>query len=212
MTEWLASSTKVKPLSHTISGIVTAQETPSQANLPVAATISPAQSSTPMQLATRTIIPDAEDGSAINSDIEIDAENDAIGVEDFYDSQTEFNDQDPGHANLEDEKSSTDTNTSPKRQPMPIPEWFTKALDVKLTLIQQRDTNGKFTFYTQYQNFWVPQKAKWFQMHNAKVLRPETLYDFELFYWDPQLLVKILCPLCKKATLTRHGIQKRPRR
>ena len=64
---------------------------------------------------------------------------------------------------------------------MPIPEWFTKALDVKLALIQQHDSNGKFTFYTQHQNFWVPQKAKWFQMRNAKVLKPEILYNFELF-------------------------------
>lgn len=68
---------------------------------------------------------------------------------------------------------------------MPIPEWFTKALDVKLALIQQCDSNGKFTFYTQHQNFWVSQKAKWFQMRNAKVLKPEILYNFELFYWDP---------------------------
>jgi len=211
MAEWLASA-KSKTLPHTVSDMVIAQETSSQADLPAAAAILPAQSSTPMQLGTRTIIPDAEDGSAINSEAENDAENDAIGVEDFSESQTEFNDQDPGLANLEDEKSNTDANTGPKRQPVPIPEWFTKALDVKLALIQHRDSNGKFTFYTQYQNFWVPQKAKWFQMRNAKVLRPEILYDFELFYWDPQLLVMISCPLCKKATLTRHGIQKRPRR
>jgi hypothetical protein len=211
MAEWLASA-KSKTLPHTVSGMVIAPETSSQADLPTAAAILPAQSSTPMQLGTCTIIPDAEDGSVINSEVENDAENDAIGIEDFSESQTEFNDQDPGLANLEDEKSSTDANTGPKRQPVPIPEWFTKALDVKLALIQHRDSNGKFTFYTQYQNFWVPQKAKWFQMRNAKVLRPEILYDFELFYWDPQLLVMISCPLCKKATLTRHGIQKRPRR
>ena len=173
MTEWLASGAKAKPLSHTISGIITAQETSSQADLPAVATISPAQSSAPIQLATRTIIPDAEDGSVINSEVEIDAENDAIGVEDFYESQTEFNDQDPGLTNLEDEKSSAGTNTGPKRQSMPIPEWFTKALDVKLALIQQRDSNGKFTFYTQHQNFWVPQKAKWrSEEHTSELQSP----------------------------------------
>jgi hypothetical protein len=135
MAEWLASA-KSKTLPHTVSGMVIAPETSSQADLPTAAAILPAQSSTPMQLGTRTIIPDAEDGSVINSEVENDAENDAIGIEDFSESQTEFNDQDPGLANLEDEKSSTDANTGPKRQPVPIPEWFTKALDVKLALIQ----------------------------------------------------------------------------
>jgi len=205
MAEWLASAK-----SKTLPDIVSNQKTLSQADLPAAETFLPAQNSTPMQLPSCIIIPEAEDGVTINSEVENDAENDAIGVEDFYESQTEFNDQDPGLAGLEDEQSCMDTNTSPKRQPVLIPEWFKKSLDAKLSLIQHHDSNGKFTFYNQYQNFWVPQKSKWFQMHNAKVLGPEILYDFELFYWDPQLLVMILCPLCKKATLTRHGIQKRP--
>ena len=38
-------------------------------------------------------------------------------------------------------------------------------------------------------------------MTKAKSLEPEALYDFELFYWDPELLTKIKCPICKHSCL-----------
>ena len=47
-------------------------------------------------------------------------------------------------------------------------------------------------------------------MIKAKSLEPESTYDFELFYWDSELLAKIKCPVCKISWLTHHGLQKIP--
>ena len=47
-------------------------------------------------------------------------------------------------------------------------------------------------------------------MIKANFLDPEALYDFELFYWDPELLTKIKCPICKLSWLSRHGLYKIP--
>ena len=47
-------------------------------------------------------------------------------------------------------------------------------------------------------------------MTKAKSLEPEALYNFELFYWDPELLTKIKCPICKHSWLNCHGLHKIP--
>lgn len=116
-------------------------------------------------------------------------------------------DVDPGLSNLE-----TGDNNSKGHKSAPFPEWFKRALAEKLAIIEKRSSSGELIFYEEHQTFWVPQKAKWFLMKKTKSLQPELLYDFQLFYWDPQLLTRIKCPKCQVSYLTRHGLQKRPRR
>ena len=69
-------------------------------------------------------------------------------------------------------------------------------------------------FYSQVQNFWLPQKAGWFQMLQARTLGPEALYNPRWFYWDPLELVKIKCPNYSscQSFLARNTIWKCPQR
>jgi len=162
----------------------------------------PVSNTTIPDIPTWTIIPDVGEGQFLTMD---DAQDDdAVGNEDFAVPLSDFNDIDPGLSNLEDERNN-------KRQKAdPPPEWFQKTLEEKLKIIEKCDTNGAITFYEEYQSFWVPQKAKWFQMKESKSLEPKLLYDFAVCYWDPQLLTDIKCPRCKSAHLSRHGLQRHP--
>ena len=160
--------------------------------------------SSPENIPIRTIIPDsASDESTIFEDSD---ESDGIGVESYASGETEADELDPG-LECHDEEPEEEPQKSPS-----FPPWFKKALEEKLAIIEKRDSNRKLMFYETYETFWVPKKAAWFMMIKAKSLEPEPLYDFELFYWDPELLAKIKCPVCKISWLTRHGLQKIPRR
>jgi hypothetical protein len=92
------------------------------------------------------------------------------------------------------------------------PEWFSKLLEEKLELVNKQ-IHGKRVFYSQVQNFWLPQKAAWFNMLQAKTLGPEAVYNPRWFYWDPLELVKIKCPNFKscQSFLIRNTICKCPR-
>ncbi|EDR06924.1 uncharacterized protein LACBIDRAFT_328290 [Laccaria bicolor S238N-H82] len=158
----------------------------------------------PENLPIRTIIPDsASDESTIVEDSD---ESDEIGVESYSSGETEAEELDPG-LECHDEESEEEPQKSPS-----FPLWFKKALEEKLAIVEKRDSNRTLIFYGTYETFWVPKKAGWFVMIKAKSLEPESLYDFGLFYWDPELLAKIKCLVCKISWLTRHGLQKIPRR
>jgi hypothetical protein len=73
------------------------------------------------------------------------------------------------------------------------PEWFSKLLEEKLELVSKQ-VDEKHTFYAQVEKFWLPQKAGWFNMLQAKKLGPEAVYNPRWFYWDPLDLVRIKCP------------------
>ena len=158
--------------------------------------------SSPENIPIRTIIPDsASDESTIFEDSD---ESDGIGVESYASGETEADELDPGL-----ECHGEEPEEEPQKSPS-FPPWFKKALEEKLAIIEKRDSNRKLMFYETYETFWVPKKAAWFMMIKAKSLEPEPLYDFELFYWDPELLAKIKCPVCMISWLTHHGLQKTP--
>ena len=131
-------------------------------------------------------------------------ESDGIGVESYALGETEADELDPG-LECHDEEPEEEPQKSPS-----FPPWFKKALEEKLAIIEKRYGNRKLILYDTYETFWVPKKAAWFMMMKAKSLEPEYLYDFELFCWDPELLAKIKCPVCKISWLTHHGLQKIP--
>lgn len=99
----------------------------------------------------------------------------------------------------------------PPEKNHPTPKWFKDLVDEKLKIVDQRDENGKCIFYETVQNFWIPQKANWFNMVKSEEMIPELAYNPRFFYWDPLAIVKIMCPKCNYY-LHRHGVHKRPRR
>jgi hypothetical protein len=129
---------------------------------------------------------------------------DEIGIENLGSSNVEDDENGDSDDHENDESNS---NSSCKD----YPEWFSKLLKEKLELVSKQ-VNGKHTFYAQMENFWLPQKAGWFNMLQAKTLGPEAVYNPRWFYWDPLDLVKIKCPNFKtcQSFLICNTICKRP--
>ncbi|TFK31151.1 hypothetical protein BDQ12DRAFT_672085 [Crucibulum laeve] len=146
----------------------------------------------------RQIIPDIGESAQNIIDDDNDNDDNDLGTEEFHLSIGDIehnNDEDaldPSLKNLDDEAP---LKSGKKNQ------WLLNGLlymSQALKIIQKKDKNGKLSFYNDVQDFWVPKKAKWFQMMHSQTLGPETLYEPRVFYWDPQLLVDIKCPSCKQ--------------
>jgi hypothetical protein len=116
-----------------------------------------------------------------------------------------------GAEDLEDTEINNDSE--PTGSCKDFPEWFSHLLDEKLKLLNKQK-DGKFVFYGETQNFWLPHKANWFNMWQTKALGPEAAYNPRFFFWDPLQLVKIKCPnfVNCQTWLARNTIWKRPRR
>ena len=139
------------------------------------------------------------------------AEPDEDAVVADSDDAEEIGVENPTNSHAEDDEDDDDdeSNTGCKS----YPEWFSKLLEEKLELVNKQ-VHGKRVFYAQVQNFWLPQKAAWFNMLQAETLGPEAIYNPRWFYWDPLGLVKIKCPnfMSCQSFLIRNTICKRPRR
>ena len=84
-----------------------------------------------------------------------------------------------GVEDLED--TDTNNDSEPTGGCKDFPEWFSHLLNEKLKLLNKQK-DGKFVFYTETQNFWLPPKANWFNMWQTKTLGPEAAYNPRFFF------------------------------
>lgn len=161
---------------------------------------------------TRTIIPNLNSDEAVSTageeldDLyELGLDGDGIG-DDEYTGDDGGGDDDPDPVL---QSSTPDENG--KKKSRPLAEWFQVLVKEKVTYLQQKDNRRKFIFYPTIQSFWLPHKANWFRMLNTKDLHPACVYNPRFFYWDPILLIDVLCPKCQ-TKLGHHTISPQPHR
>ena len=140
---------------------------------------------TPGPPPVRVIVAEQDEDAVVTDN----SETEEIGIENLGNPNVE--DDEDGDNDNEDRDHDSDESTGSSSKD--YPEWFSKLLEEKLELVSKQ-VNGKCTFYAQVENFWLPQKAGWFNMLQAKTLRPEAAYNPRWFYWDPLDLVRIKCP------------------
>ena len=174
---------------------------PQQADLvvPVAATEPPP---------VHVIISEPDNAEIDNSQDALDA---VFQVEDFiFDMPSDGNDKD---LDAENDFLESEDIPKPKHAHVKPPKWFSEVLKEKLQIVEKHDKGQKYSFYEEYESFWLPQKSSWFKMMKTKILGPELLYEQRWFFWDPMQLTRIQCPRQRSNSwLTRHNIFKRPRR
>jgi hypothetical protein len=115
----------------------------------------------------------------------------------------------------DDEDEVGDIDSSRKGLPVrPLPAWLKDAFNQRVEESKLRGQDGLPALYRDHKTFWFPRPSTFFLLKD-KSISPQQIYSYDMFLWDPMVLVNggIPCPNVGCHTLLwRHGHAPRPRR
>ncbi|KAG6835693.1 hypothetical protein H0H93_015646 [Arthromyces matolae] len=112
----------------------------------------------------------------------------------------------------EDEDEDDDEQSMPPKRSYHLPRWLKEIFDQRVHESGLRGKDGLPPLYRDHHTFWFPRKSNYFVLREPNP-SPTSLYNYEMFLWDPEPLLPfgIPCPNCS-TRLYRHGHISRPRR
>ncbi|KAG6818718.1 hypothetical protein H0H93_002526, partial [Arthromyces matolae] len=112
----------------------------------------------------------------------------------------------------EDEETENQNEPPRSRQYHPLPHWLKQIFDQRVHESGIRGKDGLPPLYRDHHTFWFPRQSNYFALRDLNP-SPSSLYNYEMFLWDPEALLPngIPCPNCS-TRLYRHGHISRPRR